>query len=119
MFENLTSMKAASATDEKGLEDELASWHEKLQSDSSKLAGLVSAGPEGGLWEGMPTIDSKVVTETSPIFERHLGIPLDVTCIRPGGYTSFRDLVSDLVPKMKKLAQLKKSKDSEKKGDDA
>jgi hypothetical protein len=52
------------------------------------------------LWDGMPIVDSKAVARTSPIFERHLGIPLDVKLIRPGGYASIEDAVGDLVPKM-------------------
>lgn len=59
-------------------------------------------GPTGtpGLWDRMPAIDSKAVAETSPIFEKHLGIPLDPRLIRSGGYSSADDLVKDLVPRM-------------------
>ena len=52
------------------------------------------------LWDSMPTVDSKAVARTSPIFEEHLGRPLDVQCIRPGGYQSVEDMIRHLVPAM-------------------
>lgn len=56
------------------------------------------------LWDGMPQVDSKAIARTSPIFERHLGIPLDVRLIRPGGYTTIDDAIADLLPKMQVAA---------------
>ncbi|MCI4365071.1 MAG: hypothetical protein L3K10_03290 [Thermoplasmata archaeon] len=52
------------------------------------------------VWNSMPAIDSKAVAETSPIFEKHLRIPLNPTLIRSGGYDSPEEAVDDLVPKM-------------------
>ena len=52
------------------------------------------------LWDSMPAVDSKAVARTSPIFEEHLGRPLDVQCIRPGGYESVEDMIRHLVPAM-------------------
>ena len=48
----------------------------------------------------MPAVDSKAVARTSPIFEEHLGRPLDVQYIRPDGYQSVDDMIRHLVPAM-------------------
>lgn len=75
--------------------DESAGWDGQVAaSGSPPLAGGVD------LWNSMPLIDSKAVARSSPIFERHLGAPLDVRLIRSGGYASVDDLIADLVPKM-------------------
>ena len=52
------------------------------------------------LWDSMPTLDSKAVARSSPIFERHLGRPLDIRLIRPGGYQDIDHMLDDLVPAM-------------------
>lgn len=54
---------------------------------------------ESSVWDSMPTYDSKTVARSSPIFEKHLGIPLDVSLIRPGGYDTMEEMIRDLVPK--------------------
>lgn len=56
------------------------------------------------LWSDMPVVDSKAVARTSPIFKKHLGIPLDVKLIRPGGYSSIDEAIQDLEPKMRARA---------------
>lgn len=45
-------------------------------------------------------IDSKAVARTSPIFEEHMGRPLDISLIRPGGYDSVENMIRHLVPAM-------------------
>lgn len=62
-------------------------------------------GDDSDLWEAMPTLDSKTVARTSPIFEKHLGRPLKVRLIRPGGYDSVDDMVNHLVPAMMDLSE--------------
>ncbi len=95
-------MKLSSEQSERRLKTALRSWWKREQKDWDRRVDSSAreriTGPE--LWDGMPTIDSKVAAETSPIFEKYLGIPLDTSMIKPGGYTSIEDLMSDLVPKM-------------------
>ena len=55
---------------------------------------------ETDLWDGLPEIDSKVVARTSPLFEDHFGIKLDVTMIKAGGYDSIDQLINDVIPQM-------------------
>jgi len=82
---------------------EIQAWWEAESTDwdATVTAADPSALPGGAdLWDDMPVVDSKTVARTSPIFERHLGIPLDIKLIRPGGYRSIEDAITDIVPKM-------------------
>lgn len=85
------------------LADDLKLWWEQECEDWDALVeGVDPKELLGGedLWDWMPVVDSKAVARTSPIFERYLGIPLDVKLIRRGGYKSIDEMVRDLVPKM-------------------
>ena len=76
-------------------------WWDQETSDWDAL--VEDSGAEAtasDLWDSMPAVDSKAVARTSPIFEEHLGRPLDVQCIRPGGYESVEDMIRHLVPAM-------------------
>ena len=84
---------------------ELRDWFDHETSDWDTLVErggnqAVSEGCDQDLWGSMPTVDSKAVARTSPIFEKHLGRPLKVRLIRPGGYTSVDDMIGHLVPAM-------------------
>ena len=86
---------------------DLNSWWEQECGDWDTLVeGSSANGLPGGedLWNCMPVVDSKAVARTSPIFERHLGIPFDVKLIRRGGYKSIDEMIGDLVPKMLEIA---------------
>jgi hypothetical protein len=63
--------------------------------------------PDEDLWEDMPTVDSKAIARTSPIFQEILGIALDVKFIRRGGYSTIDEAIDHLVPQMEQLAQSK------------
>lgn len=89
----LTSVRA-------GLERDLRDWWSAQERAYERLLELSKGKDDADLWNSMPTIDSKAVTLTLPIFQKHLGIPLDVRLISPGGYGTIDDLISDLVPKM-------------------
>lgn len=81
----------------------LKDWWVEEQGDwDAQVTAADPASLPGGaaLWDGMPSVDSKAIARSSPIFEKHLGRPLDVKMIRPGGYTSIDDAIADLVPKM-------------------
>ncbi len=118
MFGNRTVMPSTKPPSDMNIEDELRTWWKGLEADAEALVGAASGGKLAGgddLWNGIPVIDSKVVTETSGIFERILGIPLDIRLIHPGGYLDIEALISDLVPKMKKAARDKVQGKPEKK----
>jgi len=91
----------------------LKAWWEEESTDwdAAVMGTDISALPGGSdLWDDMPTVDSKAIARSSPIFERHLGIPLDVRQIRRGGYDSIDDAAADLVSKMEAIALKKNAK---------
>lgn len=76
---------------------ERADWDAQVGRSSAEAASE-AAGSD--LWDSMPMIDSKEVARTSSVFEEHLGRPLDVRLIRPGGYGSIENMILHLVPAM-------------------
>jgi len=89
------------------LESALRAWAEKETSEWDALVegGVPNTLPGGDdLWDHMPALDSKAVARSSPIFQEHLGKPLDVKLIRPGGYLGVDSMIEDLVPKMLEAA---------------
>lgn len=81
------------------LEEAIRAWWQTQQ--ASWLTDPADAeSQETDLWDGLPEIDSKVVARTTPLFEEHLGVKLDVRMIKAGGYDSIDQLITDLVPRM-------------------
>ena len=76
---------------------EQADWDARIEDNGAEA---VSDAAGSDLWESMPMIDSKAVARTSPIFEEHMGRPLDISLIRPGGYDSVTNMIRHLVPAM-------------------
>ena len=100
--------KSAAVSKAEAVAADLKAWWEQESTDwDEAVMGQDPASLPGGadLWDGMPKVDSKAVARTSPIFEKHFGVPLDVKLIRHGGYTSIDDVIADLVPKMEGAAK--------------
>ena len=70
-------------------------WREECEEWDTRVVGGDMAHED--LWAGMPVGDSKTVARMAPLFEKHLGIPLDVRRIRPGGYGSIDEMIRHLV----------------------
>lgn len=87
-------------------EDLLVWWSEEAGDWDALVADKGQAQLPGGadLWNSMPEVDSKAVARSSPLFEKHLGVPLDLKLIRRGGYESIDAMIDDLVPKMEAAA---------------
>jgi len=88
----------------------LRGWWEVESADWDQLvAGPTVEGPDADidLWDDMPAIDSKAVARSSPLFKKFLGIELDVTLIRAGGYKTLDDFIDHLVPLMDEAAKKK------------
>ena len=81
---------------------ETSDWDAQVEGSSTEGVSDVTGGD---LWGSMPTVDSKAVARTSPIFEEHMGRPLDIRLIRPGGYESVDDMIGHLVPAMMEDSQ--------------
>ena len=84
---------------------ELRGWWSKERADwDTQVEGSPTAGmseaTDSDLWGSMPVVDSKTVARTSPVFEKHLGRPLDIRLIRPRGYESVDHMIGHLIPLM-------------------
>lgn len=80
------------------LSDAIRAWWAEQESGWSPPT--MNESPASDLWDQMPVVDSKSVARSSPIFEEHLGVKLDVKLIRPGGYSTIDEMIQDVVPKM-------------------
>jgi hypothetical protein len=90
--------------------DALRGWWEVESTDWDQLVtGPIADAPDADidLWDDMPAIDSKAVARSSPIFKKFLGIELDVSLIRAGGYKSLDECINHLVPLMDEAAKKK------------
>src|SRR5450755_3152361 len=76
-------------------------WANESQSFDAAVAGTAASGGTASVWAGLPEIDSKAVVKASPVIRAYIGIDLDPTMIRKGGYDSFDDLAGDLLPKLR------------------
>lgn len=83
-----------------------AFWEAECVDWDQLVTGAVAGvADEIDVWNDMPTVDSKAVARTSPIFQKHLGIPLDSSLIRPGGYKTLEEMIEHLVPLMMETAK--------------
>jgi hypothetical protein len=90
--------------------DALRGWWEVESTDWDQLVtGPIADAPDADvdLWDDMPAIDSKAVARSSPLFKKYLGVELDVTLIRAGGYKTLDDFIDHLVPLMNEAAKKK------------
>lgn len=81
-----------------------SAWEEQCSDWDATVAGppTGTSGSSGtGLWGGMPAVDSKAIARMAPIFEKHFGGRFEVKHIRPGGYSTVRDAIIDIVTKMR------------------
>ncbi|WP_061236504.1 hypothetical protein [Leptospira santarosai] len=88
-------------------DEEQGTWDSTLDEEAAYLGD--SDEGDDSVWDSMPTYDSKTVARSSPVFEKHLGEPLDVSLIRPGGYETFDEMVNHLIPKAVAMAQQSKN----------
>lgn len=60
---------------------------------------FVAPAEEESLW-GSPVVDSKAVISVSPVIEKHTGVKLKPSWIKPGGYDSVNDAVNSLIEQL-------------------
>jgi len=60
--------------------------------------------PSGTLFDALPAIDSLGVVNGLLTIEKHVGFEVPSRIIQRGGYTSFDEMASDLLPKVRNLA---------------
>lgn len=62
----------------------------------------VDQGPATDLWE-LPEVPSKAVVKLSGLVEDHLGVKLPPKFIRPGGYETVEEAVTDIMEQLRTL----------------
>ncbi len=101
-----TKIELEKAFDEKvpELVSALDAWFEE---ETAPIDGVdeadVPSGDGGSIVAMRPAIDSKRVVDATAITKKVLGIPLPPAIIKPGGYTSCKEMIDDIVPKLKKV----------------
>jgi hypothetical protein len=101
-----TKIELEKAFDEKVPEliSGLETWFEE---ETAPIDGVdasdVPSGEGGSIVAMRPAIDSKRVVDATVITKRVLGIPLPPAIIKPGGYASCKEMIDDIVPKLKKV----------------
>lgn len=98
--------------DESALVKELKEWWDEQVSDDDPFAE--SKPPAGTIFDVLPAIDSLGMVSGLVAVEKHVPFKVPVRVIRRGGYNSFDDLVSDLMPKLRTLAEKHKARQAEK-----
>lgn len=82
----------------------LEAWFEE---ETAPIDGVdeadVPSGDGGSIVAMRPAIDSKRVVDAKVVTKKVLGIPLPPAIIKPGGYTSCKEMIDDIVPKLKKV----------------
>ena len=61
--------------------------------------------PLGTIFDVLPVIDSLGVLNGLLTIEKHVGFEVPSRIIRRGGYSSFDDMVSDLLPKLRAMVE--------------
>lgn len=61
--------------------------------------------PAGTIFDVLPAIDSLGIVNGLLTIEKHVGFEVPSRVIRRGGYGSFTDMTSDLLPKVRALVE--------------
>lgn len=86
------------------LVSQLEAWfvQETAPIDGAPAADAPS-GEGGSIIDTRPAIDSKRVVDATVITKKVLDIELPPAIIKPGGYASCKEMIDDIVPKLKKV----------------
>jgi acyl carrier protein len=97
--------------DEAALLEELKGWWDEQLSEDDPFAE--PKPPSGTIFDVLPAIDSLGMVSGLVAVEKHVPFKVPVRVIRRGGYNSFKDLESDLMPKLRTLAERHKARQAE------
>lgn len=101
-----TKDELAKVFDEKvpELVSQLEAWFEQETAPIDGPPGADAPSGEGGSIIGTgPAIDSKRVVDARVVTKKVLDIELPPAIIKPGGYASCKEMIDDIVPKLKKV----------------
>ncbi|MEZ5972606.1 MAG: hypothetical protein R3C31_12410 [Hyphomonadaceae bacterium] len=77
-------------------------WNEQVANPDDPFADPPT--PTGTIFDVLPVLDSLAAVTGLIAIEKHVPFKVTSRVIRKGGYNSFEDMISDLMPKLEKLA---------------
>ena len=87
--------------DAKVLLAELKAWWDEQVGQDDPFAP--PKPPPGTIMDVLPEVDSLAVVTALIVMEKYLPCEVPPTVIRPGGYHSFEDMTTDMLPKLQGL----------------
>ena len=104
MLENKTDDLAEFDAKKDELIHALADWYdEEVEAIDAGIYEGVPQGDAGTISACGPAIDSKRVLDASAVTKKVIGIDVPPQIIRKGGYNDLDDLISHLVPRLRKV----------------
>lgn len=86
------------------LVSQLEAWFEQETAPIDGAPGADAPSGDGGSIIGTgPAIDSKRVVDARVVTKKVLDIELPPAIIKPGGYASCKEMIDDIVPKLRKV----------------
>ena len=93
--------------DEGALVNDLrAWWNDQVGGDDPFVS---PKAPSGTIFDVVPEMDSLSAVTGLVTVEEHLGFDVPPTMIRRGGYSNFDDMVNDIMPKVRSMAEKHKA----------
>jgi hypothetical protein len=102
-------MSANPGYSEIDLIDELRAWWDSQVGDAQDPFATPHPPHAGTIFEIVVAVDSLCVVSALAKITKHIKIPVPPGIIKPGGYCSFEEMMSDLLPKIRVL-MIKQSK---------
>ena len=91
------------AFDEKALQAELKGWWDEQVGQDDPFAS--PKPPPGTIMDVLPEVDSLATVTALILIEKYLPCEVPPTVIRAGGYHSFEDMTTDMLPKLQGLIE--------------
>ncbi len=90
---------------EKSLTADLRTWWDgEVGGEDDPFAGPKPAA-SGTIFDVLPAIDSLGCVNGLLTIEKHVGFDVPSRILRRGGYSSFEDMASDLLPKVRAMVE--------------
>jgi uncharacterized protein YcgI (DUF1989 family) len=89
---------------EPDLIDDLQAWWDSQVADNHDPFAIPSPSRTGTIFEVVVAVDSLCVVSALAKIAKHVTIPVPPRIIKPGGYCSCEEMISDLLPKIRALA---------------
>ena len=85
-------------------------WDEEVAADDDPFT--VPRSTSGTIFEVIPEVDSLGVINGLLTIEEHVGFEVPPSIIQRGGYRSFEEMTTDLIPKVRALVIKKRKKEA-------